>query len=51
MRYALILIVLLGATAADPPNRPARPVLTIPIDGDDTDTYAIPELEQACFQK
>jgi len=44
-------MLLLAALTPDPPSRPARPALTIPIDGDDTDTYGIPELEQACFQK
>ena len=51
MRTALLILLLLGATAPEPPTRPPRPTLTIPIDGDDIDTYGIPELEQACFRK
>ena len=44
MKYVLILL-LLGSIQPAPP--PARPALTIPIDGDDTDTYAIKDLEAA----
>ncbi len=45
MRYALLFLLLYTNLQPTPP--PARPALTIPIDGDDTDTYAIKDLEAA----
>ena len=45
MKYLLILLLLANIQSTPPP--PARPAITIPIDGDDTDTYAIKDLEAA----
>lgn len=53
MKRTALLLLIAGVAFAqsEPPSRPARPAITIPMDGDDTDTYGLRPLEQACFQK